>query len=195
MKPSFEAALEAALRGGARFIQLREKDLSPREVLDLAFRAQRLCEKYNAKLVINSRTDIARAAHADGVHLPENDVPPAAARLSLGHHALCGVSVHSVEVARRAVRENADYLVFGPVFQTTSHPDTAPVGLEALHEIATAVSIPVFAVGGINARSSGLCLDAGAYGVAVISAVWRPVNVVEAVCSFTGGESSLVTRQ
>jgi thiamine-phosphate pyrophosphorylase len=185
MRPSFDAALEAALRGGARFIQLREKDLSPREVLDLALHAQRLCEKYGAKLVINSRADIARAAHADGVHLPENDVPPAAARLSLGYHALCGVSVHSVEAARLAAHEGADYLVFGPVFQTTSHPGTAPVGLEALREIATAVTTPIFAIGGIDTESSRLCLNAGAYGVAVISAVWHAANVVEAVRNFT----------
>jgi thiamine-phosphate diphosphorylase len=187
MKPSFDAALEAALRGGARFVQLREKDLPPRAVLDLALRAQRLCEKYDARLIINSRADIARAAYADGVHLPENDVPPAVARLSLGFHALCGVSVHSLAAARGAASEGADYLVFGPVFETRSHPGTAPVGLAALREIARAVPLPVFAIGGIDAASAILCLNAGARGIAVISAVWRSANVEDAVRAFING--------
>ncbi|HVF09252.1 MAG TPA: thiamine phosphate synthase, partial [Abditibacteriaceae bacterium] len=126
MRPSFEGALAAALRGGARLVQLREKDLAPREVFPLALQAQRLTERYGAKLIINSRADIARATHADGVHLPESDISPAIARLSLGQYSICGTSVHSVETARRASDEGADYLVFGPVFSTGSHPTASP---------------------------------------------------------------------
>lgn len=183
MQPSFDAGLEAARRGGARLIQLREKELAAREVLQLALRAQRLCERSGAKLLINSRADIARAAHADGVHLPENDLPPDMARRTLGAHALCGVSVHSAEAARRAVAEGADYLVFGPVFPTASHPDTPPIGLDALREIAAGASKPVFAIGGVDAANARLCLEAGAHGVAVISAVWRAPDVEAAVRS------------
>ena len=184
MQPSFEAALEAALRGGARLIQLREKDLPPRDVFLLALRAQRLCEKHGASLLINSRADIARAAHADGVHLPENDLPPDAARLALSHHALCGVSVHSVEAAVQATQQGANYLVFGPIFQTSSHPEIAPVGLNALRAVVAATPLPVYAVGGINAGSTRACIEAGAHGVAVISAVWTANDVTAAVREF-----------
>jgi len=183
MQPTFEAALEAALRGGARLIQLREKELAPREVLALAIQAQRLCGKHGAKLLVNSRADIARAAHADGVHLPENDLPPAAARLSLSSHALCGASVHSVEAAREAVAQGADYLVFGPVFSTSSHPDSPPTGLGQLRAVASTASRPVFAIGGVDGTSAHRCLQAGAYGVGVISAVWRADDIGAAVRS------------
>lgn len=184
MQPSFDAALESALRGGARLIQLREKDLTGREMLALAQRAQLLCERFGAKLLINSRVDIARTVGAAGVHLPENDLPPDEARRTLGKHALCGVSVHSVEAARGAVEAGADYLVFGSVFPTASHPGAAPAGLDALREVAAFAAqtgTPVFAVGGINADNTGLCREAGAHGIAVISAVWRAPNVEAAV--------------
>jgi thiamine-phosphate pyrophosphorylase len=178
MAPSFEAALEAALRGGARRLQLREKDLTARGVLSLARAAQTLCAAHGARLVVNARADIARLAGAAGVHLPEDGLPPERARLSYPHAGvLCGVSVHSAAAARRAQNEGADYLLFGPVFSTASHPGQAPAGLAALREVSGATSLPVFAVGGVEAAQVRACREAGAYGVAVIRAVWQAPDV------------------
>lgn len=177
MRPNFDVALLSALRGGARLIQLREKSLSPREVLSLAHRAQKLCEVYGAQLLINGRADIARAAHVAGLHLPENDLSARDARLTIGEHALCGVSVHSPETARRALEEGADYLVFGPIFLTASHPESTGVGLEGLREIVAISSRPVFAIGGVDASNARECIEVGAHGVAVLSAVWRDENI------------------
>ncbi len=181
MQPSFEVALIAAMRGGARLVQVREKDLSPREVLALALKAQRVCETFGAQVVVNSRADIARAAHVAGVHLPEKDLSPRDARATLGHHSLCGVSVHNVDSATCAAQEGADYLVFGSVFPTSSHPNGNIAGLQKLQEVCVATRLPVFAIGGITAQNAPDCLSAGAYGVAVISAVWQSDNVCEAV--------------
>ncbi len=184
MQPSFDAALESALRGGARLIQLREKELPSHKLLQLALRAQRLCEGFSAELLINSHVDIARAAHTAGVHFPENELPSDEARRTLGEHALCGVSVHSLEAARRAIEAGADYLVFGSVFSTASHPDAPPAGLKALREVvesAARTGTPVFAVGGINTHNAALCRQAGAHGAAVISAVWDAPDVEAAV--------------
>lgn len=177
MQPSWEVALLSALRGGARLIHLREKDVAPREVLALAFKAQRLAEVYGAKVLVNARADIARAAHLEGVHLPENELSPRDVQSTLGRHALIGVSVHSLETAQRAAQEGAAYIVFGPVFSTLSHPEALGAGLEALHEIATTVSIPVFAIGGIHAENAASCRQAGAHGVAVIRAAWDSANI------------------
>jgi len=181
MRPTFDVALLSALRGGARLVHLREKDLSAREVLALVFKAQKLVEVYGAKLLVNARADIARAAHLDGVHLPENDLSPRDARSTLGQHALCGVSTHSLETAQRAAAEGADYIVFGPVFPTPSHPESKGCGLEVMSEVAASVSIPVFAIGGIDAVNADSCRKAGAHGVAVIRAIWERENVEEAV--------------
>jgi thiamine-phosphate pyrophosphorylase len=178
MQPSFEAALEAALRGGARWIQLREKELEPQNLMELALQAQQLCTRYGAMLSINSRADVARAAHAAGahavgVHLPETGIAPYEARLALQAGALVGQSVHSVRAAERATREGADYLVFGSVFPTASHPGGAAQELEALREVTAATKLPVYAIGGIDASRIKPCRKAGAYGVAVLGAAWQ----------------------
>jgi thiamine-phosphate pyrophosphorylase len=180
MQPSFEAALEAALSGGARLIQLREKDLLARRLLAVSQTAQKCCEKYRAQLLINTRADITRLCGANGVHLPENELPPDFMRLNQTK-VLCGVSVHSLEAAIRAQEEGADYLLFGSVFSTASHPRQKPAGLERLREICAAVAVPVFAVGGITVDNATQCLAAGVHGVAVIRSVWQQDDVAMAV--------------
>lgn len=173
MRPSFDLAILNALRGGARWIQLRERELAPRELLALAFKAQKLCEKFGAQISINARADIARTIYAQGLHLPENEIAPRQARLSLDNHARIGVSVHSPETAKRAIEEGADYLIFGSVFPTKSHPESAPQGIGKLREVCAQSRVPVYAIGGVNAQNAQACLDAGAHGVATISAVWE----------------------
>jgi|APEBP8051073058_1049385.scaffolds.fasta_scaffold06204_2 thiamine-phosphate diphosphorylase len=182
MQPDWNAALEAALVGGARLIQLREKDISGEELVSLATAAKELCERYNANLVINSEIEIARALGV-GVHLREAQ-SVAQARAILGADFLVGQSVHSLETARHAEQEGCNYLVFGSVFPTLTHPEGTPAGLEALAQLKDKISIPVLAIGGITPQNTGQCLEKGAHGVAVIRAVWSAPDVGMATCNF-----------
>lgn len=165
-------ALRAACEAGVRAVQLREKDLSPREVFELAEKVQAVLRPGGARLFINDRADVARAAGAAGVHLPENGLPVGAARRALGPEGLVGVSTHDSDGARRAEDAGADFVAFGPVFFTPSKAVYGPpVGLGGLEAVARRVAIPVFAIGGVRPGRARPCIDAGARGVAVISAV------------------------
>lgn len=181
MKPDFESALLEACLGGAKWFCVRDKSAAPREILDFFAKASRIAEKFGAQTFINGRSDLARAAHAAGLHLPEGEISPSLARLTLDFHTPIGVSVHDLIGARRAFDEGANYLLFGPIFETKSHPGQAAAGLESLREIVANVGIPVFAVGGIDASNAARCLEAGASGVAVISAVWEAGNIAQSV--------------
>lgn len=180
MLPDFDTAIKAAIAGGARLFQLREKQLPEAGVLQLALKAQKICEDFHAHLLINYSIHATQEAKAFGAHVPESrDVKTA--RNSLGPEYSVGQSVHSMEAAKKAEAAGADYLVFGSVFQTDSHAGSTPAGMEELGEITRGVSIPVFAVGGISAQNARACLDAGAHGVAVIRAVWSTPNIGQAV--------------
>jgi len=164
--------IEAALRGGVRAVQLREKDLPPRELYPLAQEIQRLTQRYDARLLINDRIDVACAVNADGVHLTTTSLPTAVARQLLGPKRLIGVSTHNAAEARAAEEGGADFIVFGPVFYTPSKaPYGEPVGLEALRTVRAAVTLPIFAIGGVKRANLDDVLAAGADGIAVISAV------------------------
>src|ERR1044072_7757537 len=129
------------VEGGATFIQLREKHLSPREFYGEAEEALRVARAGGAKLIINDRADIALALGADGVHLGQDDMPPEAARALLGETAVIGFSTHSVEQAIAAARMPLDYIAVGPVFTTNSKENPDPVvGLEGLRRVRAAVS-------------------------------------------------------
>lgn len=179
--PAAETALLEALQGGARWLLWRDKGAAPRTSMAGFLRAQRLCEAFGAQLYINGRADLARATHAAGLHLPEAELPAEAARPIVGHHLPLGVSVHSREGAIQAQLEGADYLIFGPVFPTASHPGSPAMGMEALADVVEAVRLPVFAIGGIGAAQATDCLIAGATGVAVISSVWDAPSIGGAV--------------
>ena len=180
MKPTFAAALESALRGGAGLVQLREKDLTGRELLSLARQAKAICDDFGASLLINMRADIARTCGARGVHLPQHEISPRDLRKCLPRGAWCSVSVHDEASARQAEAEGADYIVFGTVFETTSHMSTHVAGLEGLQRLQEAVGIPVYAIGGINARNAQDCREV-AWGIAVRSAIWEANDVQKAV--------------
>jgi thiamine-phosphate pyrophosphorylase len=161
------------IQGGATFIQLREKHLSPREFYVEAEEALKVARSNGVKLVINDRADIALALGADGVHLGQDDMPPRAARALLGERAVIGCSTHSVEQAIAAARLPVDYIAVGPVFATTSKEKPDPqVGLEGLRRVREAVgSVKLVAIGGVTHENGPSVLAAGADSVAVISAL------------------------
>lgn len=162
----------AAAQGGAGAIQLREKDLSARDLYALGARLQVALAPYGVPLLINDRLDVALALDAAGVHLAGHSLPTAVARRVLGAGKLLGVSTHSVEEARCAAEDGADFIVFGPVFTTPSKVAYGPPqGLQYLTTVVRAVRIPVIAIGGINHTNLPQIVQAGAYGVAMIRAV------------------------
>jgi thiamine-phosphate pyrophosphorylase len=163
--------VRAALEGGARLVQLREKDLDGGPLLDLARELAREARRAGARLLVNDRIDVALAARADGVVLPADSFPTEVARRLLGPGRLVGRSTHALAEVARAAREGCDFVLFGPLFATPSKAAYGtPQGIEALRA-ATAPSIPVFAVGGITADNARQAIDAGARGVAVIREV------------------------
>lgn len=164
--------IEAALQGGVDAVQLREKDLSGAALFALACRLRELTRRYGVRLLINDRIDVALAVGADGVHLPVDSFAPADARRLLGASALVGASIHSVEQARAAAAGGADFVVVGPVFDTPSkRAFGAPLGLEALVQVTQAVTVPVYAIGGLTVDRVQSVRQRGACGIAVIAAI------------------------
>jgi thiamine-phosphate pyrophosphorylase len=169
--------VEEALEGGVKAVQLREKDLSSRDMYELAFAMRKLTARYNAGLFINDRVDIALAVDADGVHLGESSIPIHRARKMLGKKRLIGVSCHNQVNAIAAQDLGADFITYGPVFNTPSKaPYGPPVGIASLREVAPRLRIPVFALGGITGLNTRQVIAAGAYGIALISAVIAAEN-------------------
>ena len=161
------------IRGGATLIQLREKHLPPKDFFQQAAEAIAVARKSGVRIIINDRVDIAKALSADGVHLGQDDMPPAAARALLGEGAIIGYSTHSLAQAYSARDLPIDYLAVGPIFQTSSKPNPDPaIGLVGLREIRTALGkFPLVAIGGITVLETKDTLEAGASCVAVISAL------------------------
>lgn len=171
----------AAVKGGATVIQFREKGASTKELYLTAMKLKELLSPLGIPLIINDRIDIALAVDADGVHLGQDDMPVEVARRIMGPEKIIGASAASLEEALEARRMGADYIGFGPVFPTGTKPDAAPpTGIGPLKDTCKKVGIPVVAIGGITADNAHLCIEAGASGVAVISAVVLAADMVEA---------------
>lgn len=164
--------IEQALDGGVRAIQLREKDLSGRDLFSLAEKLSKLCQSYRSALFINERIDIALAVDAAGVQLGNGSVPVLIARRLLGAHKMIGSSSHSLDEAMEAQELGADFVLFGPVYLTPSKAAYgAPQGLNRLKEIVEKISLPVYAIGGVKLESIPDLRRVGVFGIALISAI------------------------
>ncbi len=162
----------AALAAGAPAVQIRAKDASARELLDLGRHVLPLARERGALLFVNDRLDVALALGADGVHLGPDDLPVAAGRRAMGEGFLIGSSTDDPEIARRLVAEGADYIGCGAVYATSTKPDAGEViGLEGLDRVARAVDVPVIGIGGIDVARSAEVATTDAAGVAVVGAV------------------------
>jgi thiamine-phosphate pyrophosphorylase len=162
---SLEVAGRAA-RDSVEMIQIRAKDLSARELSALVRSVLRVAER--SRVLVNTRTDVALACGAHGVHLPAGSIAPDAIRRIVPPGFLIGVSCHTVGELRAAQREGADFAVYGPVFPSLTK-SLAPIGMEAFREAARSVQLPVYALGGVTAQNASQCIAGGAAGVAGIS--------------------------
>ncbi|HSK62282.1 MAG TPA: thiamine phosphate synthase [Pyrinomonadaceae bacterium] len=163
--------IKTAVFSEVPLFQIREKNLPARRLFELASRAAEITRGSSTRLLVNDRFDVARAAGADGVHLSESSLPPRVVRETCGEEFLIGASTHSLESARAARNGGADFVVFGPVFETESKRAFGPPqGLEKLREVATALQgFPVLAIGGVTIDNAASCFAAGASGAAGIS--------------------------
>jgi thiamine-phosphate pyrophosphorylase len=160
----------AALRGGVDAVQLREKDLNTRELLELARTLVAVCRRYRVPLLVNDRVDVALAAGADGVHLPAASFRCDEAKRLLGR-GIVGVSAHSVREVEAAASAGADFVVLGPIFATPDKTEGAPLGPAVLAQASARVRIPVLAIGGVQRENVAEVRAGGAAGVAVIRAI------------------------
>jgi len=168
-----EEIVQMMLAGGARLIQLRDKDASAKELLDAARKCLPLTRAAGAMLILNDRVDVALTADTDGVHLGQEDLAVEEAREILGAEKIIGVSTHSLDQFRDALKTTANYIAVGPIFPTKTKENPAPVvGLELLREAKKLADRPIVAIGGITIENAPEVLTAGADSLAVISALY-----------------------
>lgn len=171
--------VEQMIEGGVDLIQLRGKNKSMGELVDLAAELHELAAKFSTPVIVNDYAEIARAAPVEGVHVGQDDDSIEVARQKAGREILIGKSTHSLEQARAAQAEGADYIGFGPIFATPTKPDYAPIGLENIKRVHEEVNLPIFCIGGITIDTLQSVLDAGAKRVVMVSALLKAHNVVD----------------
>jgi thiamine-phosphate pyrophosphorylase len=161
-----------AIEGGADTIQLRQKSGSTKEMISSAGKLKDICVEAGVAFIVNDRVDVAIASRADGVHLGQDDFPIPLARKLMGEQIIIGGSAVTLEDAKKCLEEGADYVGFGPVYPTSSKLDaSAPTGIELMKKAINAVPLPFIAIGGIQTQNVAEVMQAGAYGIAVISSV------------------------
>ena len=185
--------VEEALKGGATFIQLREKELDEEHFLEEAKEIKELCRRYQVPFVINDNVEIALAVDADGVHVGQSDMEAGDVRTKLGPDKMIGVSAQTVEQAVMAEQNGADYLGVGAVFPTGSKADALEVSHDTLKAICKAVKIPVIAIGGISKENILELSGSGVCGIAVISAIFAKDDIEEAARELRGLTEKMVT--
>lgn len=169
--------VEAALKGGATCVQLREKELDEAAFLQEAKDICALCRRYHIPFIVNDNVDIAIACGADGIHVGQEDMVAGEVRRQVGDAMILGVSVHTVEEALQAVRDGADYLGLGAVFPTSTKTDVDQMTNETLRDICSAVDVPIVAIGGINRDNLLNLAGSGVDGVALVSAVFSAEDI------------------
>ncbi len=190
---TLEQQVEQAIKGGATLIQLREKELSYTAFLEQAIQLKKVTDKYHIPLIINDNVDVAKAVNAEGVHVGQKDMEAGAVRQKLGENKIIGVSVQTVEQALLAQKQGADYLGVGAVFSTSTKLDASEVSFETLQKICDAVSIPVVAIGGINAQNIMQLKNSGIDGVAVVSAIFAQKDILQATKELTNLTKQIVS--
>ena len=176
--------VRAALAGGVDIVQLRDKEAEAAAIVEEGLRVHELTARYQVPLIVNDRIDIALAIEAEGAHVGQTDMPAGMARKLLPAPNLLGVSTSSVDMARRAQQQQADYVGFGPLYQTTTKETAAsPRGTEAMHATLGAIGVPLVALGGISDRNISKVIAAGADHVAVCSAIVSAEDIERAAAT------------
>ena len=189
----FYYCIEEALKGGVTMLQLREKNASGKEFLEKALRLRELTNKYNVKFIINDRVDIAMICKADGVHVGQSDIPANSVRELIGNNKIIGVSARTIEEARVAKENGADYLGVGAMFNTTTKLDAKSVSIDELKEIKRATDLPIVTIGGLTLNNIEKLKECNIDGFAVVSAILGEVDIkleckkwIEKINSFLG---------
>ena len=172
--------IEEAVKGGTTIVQLREKTASTKEFYDLALKVKEITSRYGVPLLINDRIDIALAVDSDGVHIGQDDMPADIAREIIGEDKILGVSASTVEEAKKAEIDSADYIGSGAVFPTATKDDADSVSKEELKKIIDSIDIPVVAIGGITVENAHTLKGSGIAGFSVVSAIMSAEDPKEA---------------
>ena len=171
--------IEQMIEGGVDLIQLRGKNKSISELMEVSAELHRLTANSSTPLIVNDYPEIATRAPVEGVHVGQDDAPIETVREKVTRDILVGKSTHSLDQARAAEREGADYIGFGPIFATPTKPDYAPIGLQDISRVHTEVNLPIFCIGGINIDNLQSVIDAGAKRVVMVSALLKAHNIVD----------------
>lgn len=170
---------KAMIEGGVDLIQLRGKEKSIGELVDLAVELHEITSSSSTPLIVNDHAEIAQRVPVEGVHIGQDDDSIAITRKKAGRPLLVGKSTHSLAQARAAVREGADYIGFGPIFATPTKPDYVPIGLSDIKQVHGEVNLPIFCIGGINIDNLQQVIDAGAKRVVMVSALLKAHSIVD----------------
>ena len=172
----FLNTIEEAMKGGVTVVQIREKTAETLDFYNLALKVKEITTKYNVPLIVNDRVDVALAIDADGVHVGQSDMPCDVTRRLIGEDKILGVSAATIDEAKKAQKDGADYIGSGAVFPTTTKDDAPSITKKDLKEIVESIDIPVVAIGGINLENAGELTDTGIAGLSVITAIMSADN-------------------
>jgi thiamine-phosphate pyrophosphorylase len=173
------AVARAMIKGGVDLIQLRGKERTIDELVDLAAELHELTARFSTPLIVNDHAEIAKKVPVEGVHIGQEDDSIEVVRQKAGRQLLVGKSTHSPEQALAAQREGADYIGFGPIFATPTKPDYAPIGLSDIKRVHTEVGLPIFCIGGLSIDNLQSVIDAGAKRVVLVSALLKSHSIVD----------------
>lgn len=172
----FLKTIEEGIKGGVTVVQIREKTADTLDFYNLALKVKKITAKYNVPLIINDRVDIALAIDADGVHVGQSDMPGDVTRKLIGENKILGISAATIDEAKKAQKDGADYIGTGAVFPTATKDDAPSVTKNELKEIVNSIDIPVVAIGGINLENASQLTDTGIAGLSVVSAIMSSDN-------------------